>query len=345
MDKLLCQTAPIFSCSAVTASDWSELNLIGESPVFRDVLKLLLQCASVNATVLLCGETGTGKELAARAVHYFSQRRAGPFVPLNCGALSDELFEAEFFGHAKGAYTDAKCDSRGVVGLAEGGTLFLDEIDSLSLRAQAAILRFVQDHSYRPVGAMRFLEADVRLIAATNANLEALSQNGRFRHDLLFRLDVLALKMPPLRERPGDALLLADAFVRRLCEQYRMPGRQLSVASRAALRAAQAWPGNVRELEHRIHRCFLLSQGPLVELALGHDPPATVLEEEPQADFVTSSFAEAKAQVIAEFERRYVRDMLRYTQGNVSEAARLAGKERSRFGRLVRKYELQRPKD
>ena len=336
--------------SSAPAPDWTALNLIGESPLFREVLGLLLQWAAVDATLLLCGETGTGKELAARAVHYCSQRRAGPFVPLNCGAVPDELFEAELFGHAKGAYTDAKGESRGLAGLAEGGTLFLDEIDALSPRAQAAILRFVQDRSYRPVGATRFHQADIRLVAATNADLASLATLGRFRPDLLFRLDLLSLKLPPLRERLGDALLLAETFVRRFCTQYRMPGRQLSAASRACLRGAQHWPGNVRELEHLVHRCFLLGQGPVVELRLAPVPGLALADDEDEGDgvgditpdFIATSFAEAKARVIADFERRYVRDMLLHTQGNVSEAARLAGKERSRFGRLVRKYELAR---
>jgi len=324
--------------------DWTALNLIGESPQFRKVLDQLQQWAAVDATVLLCGETGTGKELAARAIHYFSARQAGPFVPLNCGAVPDSLFEAELFGHARGAYTDAKSDSRGLAGLAEGGTLFLDEIDSLSSRAQAAILRFVQDHSYRPIGATRFHQANVRLIAATNANLPALASIGQFRTDLLFRLDLLTLHLPPLRDRPGDALLLAETFVRRFCAQYRMPGRVLSAASRDALRSPhQTWPGNVRELEHRVHRCFLLDKRLTVELGLSSTSPvhssASDLDEATAAGFPTTPFAEAKARVIADFERRYVHALLLHTQGNVSEAARLAGKERSRFGRLVRKYE------
>ena len=325
------------------APDWPALNLIGESPQFRQVLEHLRQWAAVDATVLLCGETGTGKELAARAVHYCSARSAGPFVPLNCGAVPDSLFEAELFGHARGAYTDAKGDSRGLAGLAEGGTLFLDEIDSLSARAQAAILRFVQDRSYRPVGATRFHQADVRLIAATNADLAALASIGHFRADLLFRLDLLTVQLPPLRERPGDALLLAETFVRRFCAQYRTPGRTLSAASRDALRSPhQPWPGNVRELEHRVHRCFLLGSGPTVELGLAPPSPdlaAALSDESTPADFSATPFAEAKARVIADFERRYVHALLLHTQGNVSEAARLAGKERSRFGRLVRKYE------
>ena len=325
--------------------DWTALNLIGESPAFCEVLELLQQWAAVDATVLLCGETGTGKELAARAVHYCSQRCSGPFVPLNCGAVHDGLFEAELFGHEKGAYTDAKGASRGVAGLAEGGTLFLDEIDSLSPRAQAAILRFVQEKSYRPVGATRFHLADIRLIAATNADLWALSSVGRFRADLLFRLDLLTVKLPPLRERHGDSLLLAETFVRRLCAQYQMPGRALSANSRASLLDSHPWPGNVRELEYRVHRCFLLSKGPQIDLGLTPAVAASLREEDIRTGHVGASFAEAKANAIAEFERRYVRDMLQRAHGNVSEAARLAGKERSRFGRLVRKYEPRRPQD
>lgn len=321
--------------------DWTALNLIGESPAFRAVLELLQQWAAVDATVLLCGETGTGKELAARAVHYCSERRAGPFVPVNCGAIPDDLIESELFGHAKGAFTDAKGESRGVAGLAEGGTLFLDEIDSLSPRAQAAILRFVQDRCYRPVGGTRFQHADLRLIAATNADLQAMSSIGQFRHDLLFRLDLLTLTLPPLRDRAGDALLLAETFVRRFSAQYRRPGRQLSEASRASLRCPHPWTGNVRELEHRVHRCFLLCQGPVIDLGLA--APAGVQDDAAGADArVGIPFAKAKARAIADFERSYVRDLLTQTHGNVSEAARLAGKERSRFGRLIKKYDLRR---
>ncbi|MDM0001823.1 sigma 54-interacting transcriptional regulator [Variovorax sp. J22P240] len=328
-------------CADGAVPNWTALNLIGESPAFREVLKQLQRWAAVDATVLLCGETGTGKELAARAVHYCSKRGAGPFVPVNCGAIPDNLVESELFGHAKGAFTDAKAESRGLAGQAEGGTLFLDEIDSLSPRAQAAILRFVQDHTYRPVGGSRFQHGDVRLIAATNADLATMTSTGRFRRDLLFRLDLLTLRLPPLRERSGDALLLAETFVRRLGAQYRMPGRELSAASRSSLQSPHPWAGNVRELEHHVHRCFLMCEGPFIDLDLsgasgghpaaqGNDASAGV------------SFAAAKARAIAEFERSYVRDMLTQTHGNVSEAARLAGKERSRFGRLIKKHNLQR---
>ena len=319
--------------------DWVGLNLIGSSERFRQALQYLLEWARVDATVLVCGETGTGKELAARAIHYLSARHGGPFVPVNCGAITDSLLEAELFGHVRGAFTDAKQDARGMIALARGGTLFLDEIDSLSPRAQAAILRFVQDHSYRPVGAARFEDGDVRVIAASNADLEALSRAGHFRQDLLFRLNLLSVTLPPLREREGDALLLAQAFVRRLCAQYGLR-RELDEASAAALQCRHPWPGNVRELEHRVHRCFLMAHGERIDLGLVPPAGAAAVEAPVHPGL---AFAAAKAQVIADFERRYVHELLLRAQGNLSLAARLAGKERSRFGKLVKKYGLQRP--
>lgn len=324
--------------------DWSSLNLIGRSSAFRDTLALLQQCAAVDATVLLCGETGTGKELAARALHYLSERRRGPFVPINCGALPDSLLEAELFGHVRGAFTDAKGDSRGVIGLAQGGTLFLDEVDSLSPRAQSALLRFVQDRSYRALGGSRIEQADVRLVAATNVDLEALAARGLFRQDLLFRINVLAVPLPPLREREGDALLLAQAFVQRLVRQYRTPARALCAGSVAHLRQALPWPGNVRELEHRVHRAFLLARDNLLDLHLETLAASLLPGPAVAANFAGEpcSYADAKARAIDDFERSYLAEVLRRAGGNLSLAARIAGKERSRFGKLVRKHGLQR---
>ena len=322
------------SAEPTPSPNWTALNLIGQSPAFLAMLTLLEQCAAVDATVLLSGETGTGKELAARAIHYLSTRTRGPFIPVNCGAVPDSILESELFGHARGAYTDAKTESRGVIGLAQGGTLFLDEIDSLSTRAQAAILRFVQDRSYRPLGATRIEQADVRLIAATNADVEALVRAGRFRQDLMFRLNLLTVHLPPLREREGDALLLARAFVERLVRQYGSAPRTLTPDSVQRLQSRLPWPGNVRELEHRVHRAFLLGQSEQLDLQLAC-PSGTVPTEHAQ------SFASAKARAIFEFERRYLSDVLERAGGNLSLAARLAGKERSRFGKLVRKHKLR----
>lgn len=360
--------------------DWHALHLHGAAPSFRQALAQLQQCARVDATVLLCGETGTGKELAARALHYLSERSSGPFVPINCGALPDSILEAELFGHARGAFTDAKTDSLGVIGQAQGGTLFLDEIDAMSPRAQAAILRFAQDHSYRPLGASRLQHADVRLVAATNADLEERVVQGLFRQDLLYRINVLSVRLPPLRQRDGDAALLAQAFAQRLSQQYRTGPKLLDEASIAALHGAHRWPGNVRELEHVVHRAFLLAEGVSIHLdlphalpmesapqgALGHPigpltPPEAPSSPAPElgvhsgpSDVVMQvaepgsapdpavSFAEAKAQAITDFERRYLAAILQTAGGNLSLAARLAGKERSRFCKLVRKHGLQR---
>jgi len=323
------------------APDWTALNLIGRSPRFEAALASLLQWSRVDATVLITGETGTGKELAARALHYLGARSGGPFVPVNCGAITDSLLEAELFGHVKGAFTDAKQDGRGMIALAEGGTLFLDEVDALSPRAQSALLRFVQDRSYRQVGGTRFQRGDVRLVAACNADLEALARSGDFREDLLYRLNLLNVVLPPLRERAGDPLLLAQAFVQRLCRQYGVQ-RHLDPASQAALQRPHPWRGNVRELEHRVHRAFLAARGNRIDLALepGGDTPAIPLACTALAG--VTAFAQAKAQAIAEFERSYVHQLLQHAKGNLSQAARLAGKERSRFGKLVKKYGLQR---
>lgn len=341
--------------------DWAALHLHGRATSFRQALTLLRQCARVDATVLLCGETGTGKELAARALHYLSARNRGPFVPINCGALPDSILEAELFGHARGAFTDAKSDRLGVIGQAQGGTLFLDEIDALSPRAQAAILRFAQDHSYRPLGATGLQQADVRLVAATNADLEALVARGQFRQDLLFRINVLSVRLPPLRERHGDAVLLAQAFVQRLVQQYRRGPKHFDAASLAMLQRYLPWPGNVRELEHRVHRAFLLAEGNSLSLDLNvgatplpeapPDPPCREGEAAPDDEAISPrpdrpdadvSFADAKAQAITEFERRYLSAVLQRAGGNLSLAARIAGKERSRFCKLVRKHGLQR---
>jgi transcriptional regulator with GAF, ATPase, and Fis domain len=319
--------------------DWGSLNLIGRSAAFRGTLAVLQQCAAVDATVLLCGETGTGKELAARAIHYLSERSSGPFVPVNCGAIPDTILEAELFGHVRGAFTDAKAAGRGVVGLAEGGTLFLDEIDSLSPRAQSALLRFVQDHSYRALGGSRIEQADLRLVAATNADLDALVARGLFRQDLLFRINVLTVPLPPLREREGDALLLARAFVQRLVRQYRTAPRELCAASTAQLALPLPWPGNVRELEHRVHRAFLLAQCDRLDLHLDTLAAAIPCASACATD---AGYDDAKARAIDAFERTYLTEVLRRAGGNLSLAARLAGKERSRFGKLVRKHGLQR---
>ena len=322
--------------------DFSELNLVGHSPAFLHVLELTKRFAACNATVLLHGETGTGKELVARAIHYLGARRDFPFIPVNCGALPDSLVESELFGHARGAFTDARDARRGLIAEAEGGTLFLDEIEVLTPKAQVALLRFLQDLEYRPVGGAVVRDADVRIIAASNANLGELVRDGHFRRDLLFRLNVLSIDLPPLRERQRDVVLLAEMFVKRFARQYNRPKSLHPDAVTWLL--THDWPGNVREVENLIHREFLMTDEPMIHLRSPASPGAC-RKSDPEATLsrlTESRFHEAKASAIAQFERAYIVELLSRTGGNISQAARISGKERSHLGKLVKKYGLER---
>ncbi len=322
--------------------DFLRQNVIGSAPAFLDALERIRRISASGAAALIQGETGTGKELAARAIHYLGPRHALPFVPVNCGAIPESLIESEFFGHVRGAFTDAKDAREGVVAQAGAGTLFLDELETLSPRGQVVLLRFLQDQVYTPVGGGASRKANVRIIGATNADLGALAARGAFRTDLVFRLGVLSVALPPLRDRPGDPRLLAAAFVQRYCQQYQCEVRPLSCGAIRRLEEYD-WPGNVRELENAIHREVVLSDGPEITLSeinivAAHDSPQV-----PAGDSGSVvSFGTARARVLADFEKRYVSDLLSRTRGNVSLAARLAGKDRSRFGKLLRKHGLER---
>jgi len=295
------------------------------------------------------GETGTGKELAARAIHYSGARGSAPFVPINCGAIPDNLVESELFGHVRGAFTDAREARSGVVAQAEGGTLFLDEIEALGAHAQVALLRFLQDLEYRPVGGSASRRANVRVIAASNTDLAALSRQGSYRQDLLFRLRVLVLEMPPLRARGDDAALLAEAFVARYRGRYGLPAIPVDPQSLLQLRGYD-WPGNVRELENMVHRELLLNEGQTVLLNEGQtlylnvpSAPLRITTAAPVAEpGLVTDFRQAKADAIARFERSYLSQLLATTAGNISLAARLCGQDRSRLNKLVRKYGLAR---
>jgi DNA-binding NtrC family response regulator len=323
------------------AVDFARLNLVGESAAFLEALALIRKVSVSDAPVLIQGETGTGKELAARAIHYLGSRRDAPFIPVNCGAVPDSLVEDEFFGHARGAFTDARDPRAGVIEQAEGGTLFLDELEALSPRGQVVLLRFLQDSVYRPVGGSTARRANVRVLGSSNADLAACVRQGTYRSDLLYRLSVLSLNLPPLRERPRDAVLLARRFIAKYAVQYATANRELDAASLRYL-SLHDWPGNVRELENLVHRAMVVCDGPLLSLsAAGGDVP-------PLANGIgacalpNQQFRQAKARAIAQFERAYVTDLLRRTRGNISLAARLCGKERSRLGKLVKKHGLER---
>jgi len=314
------------------------VGFVGASQAFHGMCEMLARIARTEATVLIEGETGTGKELAARAIHYGGVRRAGPFIPVNCGAIPESLIESEFFGHRRGAFTDAKDSSPGMLLLAHSGTLFLDEVDALSSRAQVALLRFLQDRTIRRVGEAHERAVDVRVIAACNTPLEDLVARREFRQDLFYRLQVLHVELPPLRQRGTDALLLADHFLGALCERYARPLLILDDQSKAWL-LRQSWPGNVRQLENLLERDFLLSEGQsLLHLSMvpDHDDSSANASAGPDA----WNYRSAKACAMETFDRRFLETLLRFAEGNVSLAARLAGKERRDLGRLLRKYAI-----
>jgi two-component system, NtrC family, response regulator GlrR len=315
--------------------DFSKLNLIGRSPVFLSALSLLKKFASCDATALIEGETGTGKELAARGIHYLSSRRGYPFIPVNCGALPDTLIENELFGHHRGAYTDARIDQAGLVELARGGTLFLDEVDTLTLKGQVTLLRFLQDRQFRPLGARRDEQADVRILAASNRDLERQVAAGEFRLDLLYRLKLLHIVLPPLRERLGDPKLLAEHFVGSAAGRYGKPPLPVDRATLTWLER-YAWPGNIRELENLVHRAFLLAEDAHISIiapaALHKAPPVIAL----------LNYRQAKSQAIAEFDCCFLSNLLGQAQGNVTAAARMSGTERRQLGRLLKKYGISK---
>ncbi len=304
-------------------------SLIGRSPNFLSQLERIPAMAGCGASVLILGETGTGKELCAQALHYMSPRAGHPCVAVNCGALPQELVESELFGHVRGAFTSAHESRSGLVAQAQGGTLFLDEVDSLPLAAQVKLLRFLQDKEYRAVGSARCLNADVRIVAASNGDLAAQCHRGSFRSDLFYRLNVLRLTLPPLRERGEDVLPLAQHFVQRFAFEFQRPVHGLSpCASQAIL--AHDWPGNVRELEHVVERGVLQATGDVVR--------ATDLELPSAAhDSGRGGFQAAKARVIEQFERRYIEHLLAQCGGNITQAAAAAAKDRRAFFELMRK--------
>jgi DNA-binding NtrC family response regulator len=310
---------------------------VGNAPPFLSALERVVRFGGNSAPVLLTGETGTGKELFARLLHVISPRRRGPFIPVECGAIPEHLFENELFGHARGAFTDAHSEQKGCVGLAQGGTLFLDEVDSLSLAAQGKLLRLLQEKRYRPLGSDSFRDADTRVVAASNRDMSRLVENKSFRQDLFFRLDVLRIHLPLLRERPEDIGLLARHFVQAACEANEMKRKVLTPAAVRKLESYD-WPGNIRELYNTMQRAVLMSPG--AEIAASHIEIRLNTAEQ-REDW--SSFQSAKNAAIARFERGFVQSLLARHGGNVSRAAREAQKDRRAFGRLAKKYGLKAP--
>jgi two-component system response regulator GlrR len=309
-------------------------SLVGESDSLMRSICKVPNLARSDATVLILGETGTGKELFARAIHYLSPRQRKSFVPVNCGAIPDQLFENEFFGHMKGAFTDAFTSERGLLSEAEGGTLFLDEIDALSPSAQVKLLRFLQNREYRVLGSAKSLLADVRVIGATNTHLPQRVAATLFRHDLYQRLNILHLSLSPLRERLEDVPHLANHFLTVYGEKYGRRPMRLSCSALQKL-VSHSWPGNVRELETVIHRAVATASSSIIgtlDLEVGDS----------EFDAPSVRFREAKTRVVDQFERAYLVSLLTAHQGNVSRAAEEAGKPRRALQRLLRKHGLDR---
>jgi DNA-binding NtrC family response regulator len=302
--------------------------LIGESEVFRDTVKKIPIIARCDAGVLISGETGTGKELCARAIHYLSPRSVRAFVPVNCGAIPTELVENELFGHERGAFTTAVSTQPGLIEEADGGTLFLDEIDCLPLLAQVKFLRFLQEREYRPLGAAKTCRADVRVIAAATVDFDEAIRSGKLRQDLYYRLNVIPLRLPPLRERAEDIQLLARHFLAKYAAEFDKPALSFSSAALELL-LHHKWPGNVRELEHVIERTVALSEGEVIEDYDLNLPRGEILAQ-------PTSLREAKAL----FERAYIEELLVAHNGNISKAARAAQKNRRAFWELIRKHQI-----
>jgi DNA-binding NtrC family response regulator len=300
--------------------------LVGESPAMRRLFALLERVSPTDVTVLVEGETGTGKELAARAIHECGPRTQGPFVVVDCSAVSPNLIEAELFGHTKGAYTGAERERSGAFETADSGTVFLDEVGELPLELQPKLLRVLQEREVRRLGEQLIRPVDVRVVAATNRNLADEVAQGKFREDLYYRLAVFRVTMPALRQRTEDIPLLVKHFLRD------RPGVQISDETIRKLQRAP-WPGNVRELNNAVERALLLSFEEL-------EPLGTALKGGASVD-ASRPFKEVKGELIDDFEQQYLQKLLDRTGGNISQAAREAGIDRKHLERLVKKHNLR----
>ena len=310
-------------------------NIIARSQSMRDVVALVQRIAGSTASVLVTGESGTGKELIARAIHYNSTRAHGPFVGVNLAAVPEGLIESELFGHKKGAFTDARSDRNGLFVEADGGTIFLDEIGELAPALQAKLLRVLQDHEVRPLGATKNQRVDVRVVAATNKNLETMMAEGSFREDLYYRLNVIHLDLPPLRSRPEDVVPLAEHVLEQLGARQ-VPPRRMRLAPEAQhLLLAYHWPGNVRELMNVLERGVALCQG---ELISDEDLPPHVREKR-AVDFLGA--AVARRMSLAELEREFIERVLEDEAGNKTRAAQRLGLDRKTLYRKLDEYAKQ----
>ncbi|MDG1644783.1 two-component system response regulator GlrR [Klebsiella huaxiensis] len=322
IDDALEQSAP------TTDERWRQA-IVTRSPLMERLLEQAGMVAQSDVSVLINGQSGTGKEIVAQAIHNASPRRDKPFIAINCGALPEQLLESELFGHARGAFTGAVSNREGLFQAAEGGTLFLDEIGDMPVALQVKLLRVLQERKVRPLGSNRDIDIDVRIISATHRDLPKAMARGEFREDLFYRLNVVNLKIPPLADRTEDIPLLANHLLRQSADRHKPFVRAFSTDAMKRLMAAK-WPGNVRQLVNVIEQCVALTSSPVISDALVEQ----ALEGENTA---LPTFVEARNQ----FELNYLRKLLQITKGNVTHAARMAGRNRTEFYKLLSRHELE----
>jgi two-component system response regulator AtoC len=338
---------PLANASALSRPSMSgELSgiaqIVGNSSAMKSVLNMADKVAPTDLNVLVYGESGTGKELLAHYIHDASRRNDRPFVPVDCVSLNDSLLESELFGHEKGAFTGAHSSKQGLFEVAEGGTVFLDEVSGMSPNLQARLLRLLQERKVRRVGGTKFTDVDVRIIAASNQDLEHLCDRGAFRDDLYHRLNVMPISLPPLKAREGDILLLANEFVTRFLQRVRPEAASLPVVdpSVADVLMRYPWPGNVRELQNVMERAVVLADGSTITSA--HLPgrlQALVEKGSPRSE--STSFKQAKQHAVEAFERNFLLELLKRNEGHMSRAAREAGVDRKTIERMVKKHGLR----
>jgi two-component system, NtrC family, response regulator GlrR len=323
---------------SVASSAQENYGIIGQSPIIQEVLARVHQVSTIDSTVLISGESGTGKELVARAIHRASHRKSERFEAINCGAVPENLIESELFGHVKGAFTDARSDRKGLFQICDNGTLFLDEIGEMPLLLQVKLLRVLQEREVMPLGARESIKVQTRVIAATNRDLTEEVKAGRFRSDLFYRMNVLQIRLPPLRERREDIPLLIEHCHRRFNQRFGKSIKAPSIAVQARL-VEYDWPGNIRELQNAVERGIVLSTDNEMQIEDMMEPAAYSSQATSPSDGDRATLSEAKKN----FEKRYLQNLLEVTGGNISEIARISGRYRADIYRLMSKYGVSRP--
>ena len=309
-------------------------NFVGDSELFLDSIREISTMSKADTPVLITGESGTGKELCARGLHYLGNRANKPFIPVNCGAIPEHLYENELFGHERGAYTDASSNQRGLLTQVDGGTLFLDEVNSMTLSTQVKLLRFLEEGDYKPLGSSKHLYADVRIVCATNVDLQIEVKERRFREDLYYRLNVLNIDLPPLRSRRSDIRVLADHFLDKFASRHKEERMYLSKGALETLNGYD-WPGNIRELSNVIERAVVKSYSSVL-----HSSDLSVSGRRELHEIATRTFREEREILLEGFEKKYLQRIMVENGSNVSRAANNAQIDRRTFQRMLKKHNI-----